>query len=494
MKIGPWNINFERSSQKVSPPEPNKSPTVAVPGGRVSKVDLPNAYVDFNDAYSYLTPQRYVDYVETVRNAAPFIQNLSLAISDLVQLSNTGHTVYFDNKTKPELVNEMRQALLDDAKLWLDGGAGIDSIINKTLSQLFIGGAISNEWVPKTDLSGIDYVALINPERIRFKVNRATGRFEAYQLLKYQSISTISTDPLNLIRLNSNTYKYYALGGDTEDPYGVPPLVSALEDLGIQKDMVKNIAYIVKQLGVMGFIELLLEKPVQAKNETDAQYKTRLTQLLTESKNNMASGTKDGLLVGYKEDHTYEFHSTTQNVSGLGDVFGIIQNLVANGLKYSNSFLGSQGGAETNITVIFTKMLSQLRNIQSLVKANLEFGYSLHLRLKGYNFKNLTVEFNPSTITDDLKMQQATEIKIRNSRLLYADGIISMQGYAENLGYESPDQSEPRAPIDPDGMLAKQAQEKAREEGKDASDRKVREKNKPQPKRKDQSSNTDLDD
>lgn len=485
MKIGPWKF-FEKSTQRVKPLEQNSNPVVPVPAGRVSKVDLPNVYSNFTDEFSYLTPQKYIDYIEVVRNAAPFLQNLGLAIWDLVQLSNTGHTVYFDNKTKPELVNKMRQILVDDSKLWLDGGSGIDSIVNKNLSQLYIGGAISNEWVPKPDLSGIDYVALVNPERIRFKLNRGTGRFEPYQLLRNQSITSLNSDPSNLIKLNQNTYKYFAIGGDTEDPYGIPPLVSSLEDLGIQKDMVKNIAYIVKQIGVMGFVQLLLEKPEMQKNESDAAYTTRLKRLLSESKENMASGTKDGFLVGFKGDHEYEFQSTSANISGLGDVFGVIQNLVANGLKYSNSFLGSQGGAETNITIIFTKMLSQLKNIQAQVKSNLEFGYSLHLRLKGYQFSNLTVEFNPSTIMDDLKIMQAEEINIRNSRVLYADGIIGMQGYAERLKYEKPDKEKPRAPIDPDGMLAKVEAEKKREKDKDASDRKVREKNKPQPKRKDQ--------
>jgi hypothetical protein len=116
----------------------------------------------------------------------------------------------------------------------------------------------------------------------------------------------------------------------------------------------------------------------------------------------------------------------------------------------------------------------------------LEFGYSLHLRLKGYHFKDLSVVFNPSTITDDLKIQQAEEYKIRNSRVLYADGIIPLTEYANRHGFDKPDQEEPRAPIDPDGALAKEEQRRDREADKDASDRKVRDKNKPVPKRKDQ--------
>ena len=484
MRLGKYVI-FEKASAKATP-QPNKT-VVGIPGGRVSQVDLPNLFQEYVDGYGVLAPQAAVNYVDAIRKAYPFVQNLSLALNDLVQLSNTGHQVTFGPDTKPEMIQEMREILEEDAKNWMDGSASIDTIVNKHFAQIYVGGAISNEWVPQRDLKGIDYIALIKPELVRFGLNKATGRFEPYQMLKYKPFlpENNSLGFNNLIKLNQLTYKYYGFGGDTEEPYGVPPLVSALEDLGVQKDMMKNIAFIIRQLGILGFIQLLMEKPAQSKSESPEAYEKRLTKLLTEAKKNMSEGTKEGLMVGYAGDHEYEFHSTSQNVSGVEGLFNINQNLLANGLKYSNSFLGSSPGSETNITVIFTKMLSQLRNVQAIEKANLEFGYSLHLRLKGYNFKDLSVNFNPSTITDDLKIQQAEEYKIRNSRVLYADGIINLPQYANRHGFEKSDQEEPRAPIDPDGTLAKEAQRQAREAGKDTSDRNVRDKNKPVPKRKD---------
>lgn len=455
-----------------------------IPPGRVSVMDLPNLYQDIQNELKVLKPLEYVEMASTIRKAYPYIQNLSLAVQDLVQLTNTGHQVFFDPDVKPEMVNKMRQDILDSAKGWLDGGAGINSIVNKMATQLYIGGAISTEWVPNNNLDGLDQIAFLNPEDIRYAYEKSTGRFSPYQLIRHSSWP-LKSAVLNQIRLNPQTYRYFGMGGDSSDPHGIPPFVAALEDLGMQRDMVKNIQFIIRQVGLMGFIELLLAKPEQQKDESPSKYATRLTNLLVESKKNISAGTKDGVLVGYKDDHEYNFHSTTANISGLSDVFGISQNLVAAGLKYSTSFMGGGNGTETNITIIFTKMLSQLKNVQDLLKANLEFGYSLHTRLRGYKFKNLTVEFNPSTITDDLKMQQAMEYKIRNYRTLYADGIIDLQGYAEALGWEKPNQKEPRAPIDPDGTLAKAAAERDREAKKDTSDRKTRDKNKPQPKRRD---------
>ena len=104
------------------------------------------------------------------------------------------------------------------------------------------------------------------------------------------------------------------------------------------------------------------------------------------------------------------------------------------------------------------------------------------MNFETYKFDFVRVEFNRSTIQDDLKYQQAEEIKIRNLLALYQDGQISMEQYADAMGLEKPDQAKPRidrnapAPNDAGG-----AEKKAkREKDKDKSDRKVRDKNKPQ--------------
>lgn len=490
MKISNWKpFSFLRETPKTKTRAAITSqPTVKVPPpGRTSVVDLPNVWVSLEEDTKILSKEKFVELIPLIRKSYPFIQNLSLAIQDMVQLTNTGHKVYFDNSTPPEKVIEMRQELIDAGKLWAIGGAGIDSLVNKFITQLYIGGAISGEWVPREDLSGIDQVAFINPETIEISVN-SRGKYAFYQKPVNFSTRGIGTD--GMIELNPLTYKYVGMGGDTEDPRGIPPLVSALEDLGIQRDMMKNIRYIIKQVGILGFIELLMEKPVQNKNENETAYKNRIEKLLVEAKNNLLKGTSEGILVGYNEDHEYTFHPTTSNISGLDSIYSLNQKMVANGLKYSGSFMGTVDSTDTNIGIVFTKMLSQLKNIQLLVKAMLEFGYTLHLTLKGYNVKNLTIEFNPSTISDDLKIQQAQEIRIRNEHILYADGITSLVQYANNVGYEKPDQAEPRTPINSDDTIKKEEGRKKRETKKDDSDRRSRDKKKPQPKRRDNESKT----
>lgn len=485
-----WFPSFNKKPQKLKVKTPTQASVLKTntspPPGRVSQVDLPTGLGALEDNLKVILEEDYVKYISLIRKAYPFIQNLALAIQDMVQLTNTGHKVYFDNSTDPELVKKMRDDLVEFGKTWAIGGAGLDSLVNKFITQLYIGGAISGEWVPRDDLKGIDLVAFIDPETIEISID-SKGKMSFWQ--KPKQMTSLDFNKTR-IKLNPLTYKYIGLGGDGDSPRGIPPLVSALEDLGIQRDMMKNIRFIVKQLGILGFIELLMAKPTQNGKESDEAYSRRLQSLLTEAKDNLLRGTADGVLVGFDEDHEYNFHSTAANISGLDSIFNLNQRMVANGLKFSGTFLGVDVGTDTNITIVFTKMLSQLKNIQLQVKSMLEFGYTLHLLLRGYDVKNLTVEFNPSTITDDLKLQQAEEIKIRNARVKYADGIISLEQYADELGYEKPDQKEPRCPIDPNNTLAKEKGEEEREKKKDDSDRRSRDKKSVQPKRRDQETKT----
>ena len=167
------------------------------------------------------------------------------------------------------------------------------------------------------------------------------------------------------------------------------------------------------------------------------------------------------------------------------------QQSVANGLGVNGSLIGVQNNlTEGGTGILLSKMISQLRNIQMLLKYALEFLYTLELRLAGYNNKGIVVTFGTSTISDELKVQQGIEYKIRNLVSLYNQGIISQEEFAWSMGYEKPDQKEPRQMEEPEGVSSSQdsAKKQKREADKDTSDRKTRDKNKTIPKRADQDS------
>lgn len=459
----------------VKPNPPIK--TVAPTSGRRTKPTIESTYSDLRKNLTFVTYPFIQELVPIIRKLTWINADFGLAVHDMVQLTNTGHKIKFDPSVKPDDIYKMRRHIEEKQKQWGDGIANMNGAINKMISQIWVAGALSTEWVVDNNLKGVKHLAFANPETIVFKWDKRLLRFLPYQK---QDVKTGENLDTKHIRLNTNTFKYYGLNGDTDIPYGIPPFLTALNSTEVQGDMNQNIRYVMKQLGLLGFFEALVEKPVMDDGESSTKYETRLKNLLTETKTNIIEGMSEGLMVGYKDDHEFNFNSTTKNLNGVADIYQQNQVQMANGLKTAPEFLGvGLKGTETGISIIFTKMLSQLQNIQNIIKANLEHGYSLELRLAGYKFNRLSVEFNPSTITDELKYQQGMEYKIRNVANKYNMGIISQVQAADELGYDKPDQAEPRAPLDNSGK-----ENKKRQDQNNDSDKKTRDKSKPQDKKK----------
>lgn len=493
MNWNPFNIFKKEVAQPVAlaVPEPTK-PDKKIPsklpvgGGRVSKPDFDAGFLaEFKDSTKKIVrPDFALEIIPIIRGLTRVNPDMGQALNDFVQLANTGHRINFDPGVSDEMKDRMRVELQEASKKWGNGIAGIDGIVNKMFAQVMIGGALSSEWVVAGDYSGIINKVFVGPEHIRWIYDYTTQRYDPYQTLR-NSFTQKDFIKGNLIKLNPATYQYYALNGDEDTPYGIPHYMTAVKSISRQETMMKNIDTVIMMLGLMGHGEVLMDKPGIDDGENEIQYKARLESTLQELKDRAKQNFADGLSVGYKDDHEFKFNSVTKDATGVQQIWEQNELQIASGLKFDAAFLGrSYGSGESLITILFTKMLSQLRNTQKLVEYDLKYGYALHLRLKGYKFDYLDVEFKPSTITDDLKWQQANEYKIRNLRVLYADGIISHQKYAEDMGYAKADQKEPRVPIDPDGALAAEKQRKDREAGKDASDRKQRDKAKPQGSKK----------
>jgi len=448
--------------------------------GRVTEPDSTNFTEFVKGEYYFANPDYLFEVIPIIRRLVTYNEDFGQVIFDLVQLCNTGYEIRFDKSVKPDDVDKMRRHLTNKARVWNDGVAGMNGLINKLIAQIFISGVVANEWVINQNMDGVDNIFLVKPETIRWRYNKRKHRYEPYQKIVNPK------SPKDVYRkLNAFTFKYYGLLGDTESPYGIPPLIPALSALKKQKVMDKNIDHIMDQLGILGFQETKLEKPEQHRNENDSTYEKRLEKLLYNTKESLKSSLKDGLVVGFKDDHEFDFHSTTKNLAGVSDIYTQNQIQLSKGLKHPPTFLGIRSDkSETHINIVFTKMLAQLANVHEILKQNLEFGFQLELRLAGFKFDFLELKFKPSTITDDLKLQQAREIKIRNTIALYQQGILSQDQVADENGYEVPDVKEPRQPIDGEDPTGSKKKED-REKDKDKSDRRSRDKDKPQPKRKD---------
>lgn len=491
--IGPdVQVNRTAPVQKVA--VPGFPVPVSLPTNRSS---LPHQPIGSNGVIGALASQYRVVNHQFIVQVIPIIRKLMMmnpdvgqAIHNIVTLGNTGHKVFFDKTIAPEQVEKMRLHLETKKLEWAAGTAGMDGLINKWMAQILVGGALSNEWVPNKKLTGIETNIMVNPEDIIFTLEEGNLKYTPWQRI----ISTGGfIDPLNrlnpsgLISLNKYTYRYFGLNGDTEIPYGFPPYMAALERIRTQNKMQTNIDFVVDQMGLLGFLTMLMGKPAVNVGETEESYVKRLDNLLDQAKERISEGIKDGVVVGFEGDYEFQFTSLNRSVKEAIELYKNNEMMVASGLKQDASLWGRDyNTSETQITVVFMKMISELKNIQNIIKANLQFGYSLELTLAGFKFDYLKVQFNKSTLLDELKHQQAEEIKIRNVTTKQLWGYIDQDQAADELGYEAP--ALPQALVEYDilagGSTPMDAAEgdTKREKGKDTSDKKVRKKNKPVPK------------
>lgn len=449
---------------------------IITPGPSSSQDEPEVGFGALTASIKLLLPDYNFEVVPIIRKLTHINPDVSQAFNDVVRLANTGHKVIFDPSVGADQIDKMRDFIQYSSKFWHVGAAGMHGIVNKMFRQVGVGGATAIEWVPNIKLDNLEETRFVYPERVRWVQDRNNQKYQPYQKLKHRRI----TDPTkDLKKLNINQFHYTALNGDTDLPYGIPPYMSVLEPVASQRSMLKNIDFIMETLGVLGWVDGRIQKPTQGAGESDEKFEARCIALLTKFKERVKSGTRDGLLIGFQEDHEFEFNQTAKTAQGATDLFDANELLIASALGVDAAFLGRPGSTETLVTILFTKMIAQLKNIQDIVADNLEFGYTLALTLGGFNFKRLAIVFNRSTLTDDLKYQQALEYKLNNLALLYDQGIISQEQFADEAGYTRPDQSEPRVERDP--LKIEEAKAKRKEaDKKAASDRKGRDKKNPQ--------------
>lgn len=479
-----WSRLFQRAPAEDSPAykEPEKviDGTVVSPGRVSVPNDSPELTVrKLQGLTNLVTPSYRQDLIPLIRDLYKINPDVSIALQDMFKLSNTAHRIDFPNNTTEE-ARKMRLHLREASKRWSRYSAGMPGLINRMICQIMVGGALSTEAVPNTDLTGISTILFINPEDIRFE-RENNGVYQPYQLNRFKG----TNDKPQYIKLNTATYIYVGMYNDTDEPYGIPPFLAALDSIKTQHDMRINFKEIMEIMGMVGFLEAKMEKPARKANESDGAYRARLSKILRDLKVNLKDGMKDGIVTGYIDDHEFKLNSTSASLENLDVPWKMNQQSVANGLGVNSSLIGvQQNNTEGGAGIALSKLISQLQNIQMVIKFALEFYYSLELQLAGMPNKGVEVVFSTSTISDEIKVQQAQEYKIKNVIAKYNQGLISQEQAAWELGYTRPDQPEPRVVEDADDAV--NTPNRKREADKDKSDRKTRDKNNPMPKRKDQ--------
>lgn len=477
--------------RKKSPPQEDISqnkekPETPISPGRVSVDEDESLFLALKGQTKMVEPSFRVEVIKLIRDLYKVNPDVGIALQDMFKLANTGHNVTFPNNTDEE-AEKMRDHLREATEHWSRYTAGIDGLVNKMMVQLMVSGAISVEGVPNKDLDGLSTILFLKPENIIFQ-RETDGVYAPYQ----RNFNALVKKG-QYIKLNPETYFYASMFNDTDEPYGVPPFMAALDSLKGQHDMKINFKHIMEICGMVGFLEAKMAKSDQRPNESINAYQARLNRELITLKRNLKEGMKDGIVTGYIDDHEFKLNSTTKELGNIQIPWDMNQQSVANGLGVNGSIIGVNGVTGDGASgTMLSKMISQLKNIQMIVGYILKKLYSLELRLAGFNNKGIRITWGTSTISDEVKVQQGLQYKIQNLDLLYKAGIISQDQYAWEMGYDSPDEDEPRLSLEDQNGVNNDPQEatkkKQRQSDKNQSARRSRDKGSSSGRRHDQNS------
>lgn len=377
-------------------------------------------------------------------------EEFSHAVDNIVQMANTKHHIIFPDNIPQEQQKEMRLFLKLEEKKWYNYSSGSHSLKADLLVQTVLFGALSAEVVLQSKrnlLDSVQQIVRVGPKHIRFVYDNSNSTFEPYQVPKtFTSRSNVN----GMIKLNTNTYKYIAHRRYFDSPYPLPPFITSIRAIAIRDTMVNNFAEVMKQLGVLGFLEALVEPPEQLTGEDDDAYWTRANQFLDDHVYPQLEKTLGANMVaGFKETHTFNLTGNTMNVTGAEGLMKIVDMIIFSGLKQDPNMLGrNYSTTETFGRVILEMLISQCAEYQRIVDSFFAHAYTLSLKSAGYVLDFLDVESESPTVRDRKAQAEAEEIEQRIAFKDYNQGITNQDQVAIERDRDKPAEQEPRFSMD----------------------------------------------
>jgi hypothetical protein len=403
--------------------------------GRSSVPNISNKF--FAGLTDYiLQPDFEPQTFELLKALSIYNRHIANAMTNVVALANTDYTVELPDEL-PKNQSKQIKKLFADFDTNYNDKIGIRSFIKTGFETLFYAGVLPCEMVivGKPYPNTIEKFAILNPTYVKFIYDKETQSFKAVQ----QVNGFFSQQTGNYTILNPLTFTYAIHRQVEENPYPVPLLLSTLEDLGIQRDMLKNFIAIIKKVGLMGFLQVMIEAPMQTKNENEQQFQARCANYINAAVKEAEVGFSSGIVVGFKGHHDFDFAANNANIQGVEKAFELVNKMLFNGLRTAGAFMGETNATtETFATVLLKIFSAQVVDYQYIMASVLEKAYLTIAQMNGYNLAFAKVKFKPASVTDRLKEAQAEQTELSNIEKKMMLGIIGLQQAAEEAGYEKP--------------------------------------------------------
>lgn len=389
---------------------------------------------------AYALPWEVLDYVEVLSTYNP---DYSQAVDNVRTLANSGHDLFVEARSQA-VAQEVKGKLEEKARTIQVRNGGIDGLIDKLLDQGATYGAMCGEWVLSEDLKDVVQFAEVNPKSIRFFWEPDVNDWEAYQKVNPKQAEEARKKGQKVrnntyVRLNPATFSYYAFDSAPGSPYGVPPFVAAMQNIAIQRDMIVNMAQIVKKVGLLGIIDFVVQALQPNPGENDEEFSARANSYLDTYVEAIENMVRDGGIVHFddSEAHTYDI---TGNAAGATAIFKQNEELIFSGLKSMPSVQGrSYSTTETYAGVAYDIIIRNTYKYQRVCKRMIEAGYWLMIDAWGFNgkIKSVKLNFHDNKTLQRLQDAQSELLEIKSSLMLWAAGIIDQVAMAQRHGYDS---------------------------------------------------------
>lgn len=322
----------------------------------------------------------------------------SQAVDNVRTLANSGHDLFVDASSKGAS-RELKSRLEEKARTIQVRHGGIDGLIDKLLDQAATYGAMSGEWIMSEDLRDVVGFEEVNPKSIRF-----FWEPEANDWMPYQKVNTKQAEEAKnkgqkvinqaYVKLNPITYHYYAFDSAPGSPYGVPPFVAAMQNIAIQRDMIINMAQIVKKVGLLGIIDFIVQQLPPHPGETDEEFNNRANTYLDTYVEAVENMVRDGGIVHF-DDSEVKSYDITGNAAGATAIFKQNEELIFSGLKSMPSVQGrSYSTTETYAGVAYDIIIRNTHKYQRACKRMIEAGYWLMAASWGFSGRAKTIKLD----------------------------------------------------------------------------------------------------
>jgi hypothetical protein len=301
---------------------------------------------------------------------------------------------------------------------------GLDKLINLWFTNVFTYGRFAGNIAVSPNLDEITAFKRLDPFAIKF-----TKDLQPYAI--------DPKNPSNGILQNPNTFYYYGINMDDENPYGSAFIEAADTFMQIALDMMTDMALSSSNAGVPR-LHIKVKQPTLMPNEDPANYSTRANSYFDETVSEMSELAPD--------DNIYSWDDVTISVAGGTTSSGsfvwatnrqVVDEEIIAAFHLFPWVVGRSASTTKNwVTSQFDLLMGQASAFQQEVKRFVEWMANADLQLAGLGDVRAVQKFSAPRDPAAKDQAIAERFRINNVTSKVLAGFIDPDAGARELGYD----------------------------------------------------------